>query len=104
MKRLYAILSVAGFILPYAYFAPFIANNGLDFGLFFNQLFANNIASGFTVDILVASLVFWVFIYAETRKTPIRLWWLCVLGNLLVGLSFGLPLFLYFREAARERM
>jgi len=31
-----------------------------------------------------------------------RRWWPFVVANLLVGLSFALPLFLYFRERRRD--
>jgi len=31
------------------------------------------------------------------------LWWLCILANVAVGVSFGLPLFLLFREIEQEQ-
>ena len=43
---LYFILCVAGTILPYSQFIPFLREHGLDTSLFVRQLFANNV-SGF---------------------------------------------------------
>src|SRR5262249_51520669 len=94
MKWLYALLCVLGFALPYYFFVPFVLANGLSLQLFVSQLFANPISSFFGADVIVSSLVLWAFIYHETRKRPVKLWWLCVIANLTVGVSLGLPLFL----------
>ena len=100
MKWIYATLCILGTILPCLYFIPFVAANGLNMHLFLRQLFANQISSTFAADVLVSSVVLWTFIYHETRTRPVRLWWLPILGNLLVGVSLGLPLFLLLREGA----
>jgi len=94
MKHIYLLLCVLGFALPYYFFVPFVLENGLSVPLLINQLFANSISSFFGADVIVSSLVLWAFIYHETRKRPIKLWWLCILANVAVGVSFGLPLFL----------
>lgn len=104
MKHIYIILCILGAALPYYFFVPFVLEHGLNLPLFVAQLFANPISSFFGADVLVTSVVLWVFIYAETRKTPIRLWWLCILANLTVGVSLGLPLFLLLRENAIEKL
>lgn len=74
MKTLYAILCILGFVIPYYFFIPFVSSHGLDVGLFLNQLFANPVSAFFAADVVVSSLVLWVFIYEETRKRPIKLW------------------------------
>ena len=98
MKWLYGLLCVLGLILPYYFFVPFVAANGLNIPLFISQLFANPISSFFGADVIVSSLVLWAFIYFETRKRTVKLWWLCIIANLAVGVSLGLPLFLLLRE------
>ena len=102
MKKIYAALCVLGTLLPYYFFVPYVASNGLDLSRFLGDLFANGASATFAADILVSSLVLWVFIYGETRRRPVRFWWLAVVANLLVGLSLGLPLFLLLREYAQE--
>ena len=103
MKQVYLLLCVLGFALPYYFFVSFVLENGLSVPLLINQLFANSISSFFGADVIVSSLVLWAFIYHETRKRPIKLWWLCILANMAVGVSFGLPLFLLLREIEQEQ-
>ena len=45
MQLIYLILSILGFVLPYSQLLPFIAENSLNFPLFWSQLFANQISS-----------------------------------------------------------
>ncbi len=98
MKGVYALLSILGLVIPYTYFIPFLLENGLDFALFWQQMFETQIAAFFSADVLVSSLVLWVFIYHETRTRKIAKWWLAILANLAVGVSLALPLFLLLRE------
>jgi hypothetical protein len=102
MKWVYAILCVLGLVLPYSFFVPFVLSNGPSVTLFFSQLFANPVSILFCRR-RNASLALWVFIAQATRKRHIRLWWLCVLANLAVGVSLGLPLVLLRREMARDK-
>lgn len=98
MKRIYLLLSFIGFILPYLFFLPFLITYGLNIPLFMDQMFANQIGGFFSADVVVTSLVLWVFIYDQTRRYQVRGWWWSILANLLVGVSLALPLFLYLRE------
>ena len=103
LKKLYAGLCVIGFILPYIPFVLFIKDNGLNLGLFIQALFVNGPAAMFTTDLLISSLVFWLFLFYEGQRLGMKNRWVYVAANLLVGLSLALPLFLYFREATLER-
>jgi hypothetical protein len=99
-KHIYAVLAVAGTILPLWQFVPFLRDHGLAMPLFFQQLFSTPVSGFFGVDVIVSSLVLWVFVVVESRRLSIRHQWLPVAGSLLVGVSLGLPLFLYMREDA----
>ena len=101
-KQLYLILCVLGTLLPYSQFIPFIRRHGLDVGLFVEQLFANRISAFFGLDVLVSSVVLWVLVYLDGRRYGVRHLWAPIAGNLAVGVSLGLPLFLYMREQAME--
>lgn len=103
MKHLYLILAIVGAVLPYSFFVPFLAENGLNLPLLGSMLFTNNISSFFATDFLVSCVIFWVFLYQETKKYRIGQWWVCILATLTIGLSFAFPLFLYFREVKREK-
>jgi hypothetical protein len=100
-KALYLLLCVAGTLLPCWQFLPFVREHGLDMRLFVDQLFSTPVGAFFGMDVIVSSLVLWVFVAVEGRREGIRHLWAPIVANLLVGVSLGLPLFLYLREARR---
>ena len=100
---LYFILCVAGTILPYSQLFPFLREYGLDISLLFRQLFANKVSSFFGLDVIVSSLVLWLFVYSEGTRLRMRHLWVYVASNLLVGVCLGLPLFLLMRESKLDR-
>ena len=102
-KHLYLGLCVAGTLFPYSQFIPFLRQHGLDFQLFLDQLFANRIAGFFGWDVIVSALVVGVFVCVDGRRYRIRGLWAPILAVLTVGVSLGLPLFLYLREGRLER-
>lgn len=99
-KVVYLLLCVAGTILPLSFFVQFLREHGVDPRLFIAQLFANSISSFFGTDVLVATVCLWVFVYFEGRRARAKNLWAPVVASLLVGVSLGLPLFLYLRESA----
>jgi hypothetical protein len=101
-KNLYLFLCVVGAVLPYSLFVPFLLENGLDIRLIFDQLFANRISGSFALDVIVSSIVFWVFVFVEGRRAGVANLWAPIVANVVVGLSLGLPLFLYLRERRLE--
>ena len=103
MKNAYLVLAMIGLLLPYYFFVSFLVENSLDPGLLFDQLFANDISSFFAIDLIITAIIFWVFLYREAQRYGIGNWWVYVVATLLVGPSFALPLFLYFRESRIEK-
>jgi hypothetical protein len=98
-KHLYLALCIVGAILPLAAFLPFLRTHGLDAQAFLDQLFATPVSRFFGWDVIVSSLVLWTFVLVEGRRLAMTRLWAPVAANLLVGVSLGLPLFLYMREA-----
>jgi hypothetical protein len=97
MQIIYLILAIVGFALPYSQLIPFLLDHGLNLSLFWSQLFASQISSAFAVDLFTSSLVFWIFVLKEGTKLQMKFLWGYVVVNLIVGLSFALPLFLAMR-------
>ncbi len=102
IQTAYLILCILGTILPYSQFVPFLVEHGLDLQLFFEQLFVNRISSFFGMDLIVSSLVLWVFVFWEGARLGMKNLWIYVASNLLVGVSLGLPLFLLMRQRKLE--
>lgn len=104
MRQVYLIAAILGFVLTYAFFVPFLIENGFNLPLIFTQLNANRISIMAGVDILISSIVFWIWMFSEGRRLGIRHLWVFVVLNLTVGLSLALPLFLYVREGKRHTL
>ena len=98
MKILYLIAAILGAVLPLSQFIPFLTTHGLDLSLFFTYLFSNGVSGFFGMDVIVSSVVLWIFVFAEGRRLGMRRLWIYVICNLMVGVSLALPLFLLFRE------
>jgi hypothetical protein len=98
---LYLALCAAGTLLPYSQFIPFLREHGLDLRLFVDQLFSTRVGAFFGWDVIVSSAVLWVFVYVDGRRARMKHLWLPIAANFTVGVSLGLPLFLYMRERQR---
>lgn len=98
MQWLYLIAAILGTALPLSQLIPFLVAHGFDMQLFFRQLFQNNVSAFFGMDVIVSSLVLWLFLFSEGRRRGMKNLWLYVVCNLAVGVSMALPLFLFFRE------
>jgi hypothetical protein len=97
-KHVYLSLCVLGTVVPYYYLLAFLGQHGLDPALFGQQLFSTPISSFFGVDVIITSVVLWVLVYVDGRRLGLRHLWAPIAANLVVGVSLGLPLFLYIRE------
>lgn len=98
IRYVYLALCFLGVLLPYSQLVPWFLQHNLDLRLFFRQLFANQIGAFFGLDVVVSSLALWVLIFSEGRRVGVRHLWLPVIASLAVGVSLGLPLFLYMRQ------
>ena len=98
MKNVYLSLAIIGAIVPYLFFFDFFAAAGVDLGAFIAALFVNGAAGGFTADLLITSLAFWIFLW---QKKVANLW-IYILLNLTIGLSCALPAYLYMRARAEN--
>lgn len=103
LKTLYLLLCVVGTVLPYSQLIPFLSANGLNIPLLVDQMFANRVAGFFGLDVIVSSIVLWVFVFYEGRRNGIKHLWAPIVANLAVGVSLGLPLFLYMRETQLDK-
>jgi hypothetical protein len=102
-KAVYLVLCIVGFAAPYAAFLPWLAEHGPNGRLFLQHLLANRISAFFALDVVVSALVLLRFSALESRRLGLRSRWIVLAATLLVGVSLGLPLLLYFRERHLEQ-
>ena len=98
MKKIYLALAIIGAIVPFLFFIPFFATNGVDLPLFISGLFVNGAAGGFSADLLISSFIFWLFMFQRRRDVDGPNPALFILLNLTIGLSCALPAYLYTNE------
>ena len=104
LRYLYLFFALLGLVLPYSQFIPWIVeHHALNMPLFIRDLFANRIGAFFALDVIVSAIVLIAFIQIEGRRLGMRLLWLPILSVFLVGVSLGLPLFLYLRQLQLDR-
>ena len=99
MKHAYLVLAILGAVLPIMFFLGFFHAEMTGPTGFLPALFANSAAAGFTADLLITSVVFWLYMFtAKAGPKP----WLFVVLNLCIGLSCALPAYLYVRARTAE--
>jgi Terpene cyclase DEP1 len=98
MRQLYLSLAVLGAVLPYSQFLPWLVQHGPNPALLIAELFSTRAGAFFGIDVLVSAVVLIVFIRREGATQEMRLLWLPIAATCLIGVSCGLPLFLYLRE------
>ncbi len=98
LKTIWLLLAIAGAVLPWYWLAGHFAASGLGLGEFLAAASANDVVAGFVADLLVSSLVFWVYMYSRRPSGPAP--WPFILINLFIGLSCALPAYLWAASRA----
>ena len=98
-RSIYLALFVIGTIVPYLSFGPWVMDHGLDISRLVEELFANRISAFFGLDVIVSSVVLWAFVAFEGTRAGVRHTWAPIVASLTIGVSAGLPLFLFLRES-----
>ena len=101
-RYIYLALFVIGTVVPYLSFVPWVMDHGLDISRLVEELFANRISAFFGLDVIVSSVVLWAFVAFEGTRAGVRHRWAPIVASLTIGVSAGLPLFLFLRESAMQ--
>lgn len=105
MRLVLLLFCVLGTVLPFSQFLPWVARHGFAPGRFVSDLFANEISGFFAMDVIVSALTLIAFVVDEGRRLRMGKLWIPIAATVSVGVSLGLPLFLYLRETAiRSRL
>jgi Terpene cyclase DEP1 len=98
MRWVYLSLALVGAVLPYSQFLPWLAEHGPNIPLLLTELFSTRAGAFFGLDVLVSAVVLIAFIRREGARRKMSILWLPIAATCLIGVSCGLPLFLYLRE------
>lgn len=101
MKWVYYGLAVLGLLLTYSEMIPFVLeNNGFDWNLFVDQMYASRMSRFIAYDLMVTGLVFIVFMLSDKNKP--KYWLLSVLTIFLVGICSAFPIYLALKEDQKK--
>jgi hypothetical protein len=103
MAIFYLGLAFVGAVGPYSFLGQFLMNHGLNFSEMSVQLWASPVSSYFGINMIISAFVTILFIFGEGRRLKIKGLWLPLIATVLVGVSCGLPLFLYLRRLNLDR-
>ena len=95
IRSLFLLLAIVGGIVPLVFFGQHFASVGFGPLAFVKALFANPAAGGFTADLLISSLVFWIVMFYRRTQGKGPKPTLFILLNLFIGLSCALPAYVY---------
>jgi len=102
MKNFYFLAMIIGAIAPYATYFGYLGLVPGESGAM-SLAYGSPIAAATLVDFSISCLVFWPFLFSETKQHGMRYPLFYVVANLIIGLSFALPAFLYMRERSIKR-
>ncbi len=97
LRRAYLALAGVGAVWPMAHFLAYLTAEGGSLPGMFALWTANDAVTGLALDLMIAATALIVWCLAETmaRRNWIAL--VTIPATLFVGVSFGLPLYLFLR-------
>ena len=102
-RQIYLSLCFVGLLVPNSLFYPWLFEHGLNPQRFVQDMFVNGVSAFFGMDVVLSAVVLGVFVFVESARLRLNRVWLPILATLVVGVSLGLPLFLYRRQVHLDR-
>ncbi|AEF55714.1 DUF2834 domain-containing protein [Marinomonas posidonica] len=99
LKWFYLLLALIGLLLPYGALLPWLGQNGMDLPQFLADAQVNHISLFAWADVLISAMTLIVFVLIDGKKNQIKGRYLAIIGTCTIGVSFGLPFYLYLKEA-----
>lgn len=102
IRIVYLVLAIVGATLPMYYFVTWFMENSWSIMAMVDAWHANASTTGLVWDLTIAAIALTVFIIAEcvTRRDALSL--LAIPATYCIGVSCGLPLYLFLRSRPRR--
>jgi hypothetical protein len=98
MRRFYLFMALSGFFITYGLGMAFFIKYGFNIKQGWDWSAGNLMGASVVADATLSILVFWAFVYKESKRIGINRWWAYVLSTFVLGLITPLGIFLYHRE------
>ena len=102
MQIIYLALAVWGAVHPMYYFVSRFQTDGLNLGLMVAAWHANAASSGLVWDLTIAATALTVWILYEVSQTRKYGHLISIFATFGIGVSCGLPLYLYLRSQPKN--
>jgi hypothetical protein len=97
MRMVFLLLAIWGAIHPMYYFITWFDENGWDIWAMVDAWHANAATSGLVWDLTIAAVALTLWIITETVRTKNYLGLIAIPATFCIGVSCGLPLYLFLR-------
>lgn len=97
LRMIYLALAIWGAVHPSVLIVQWVAANGVDISGLITVWTANTATSALFWDLLIASIALTVFVLAEVAVRRNWIGLIAIPATFLIGLSCGLPLYLFLR-------
>lgn len=96
-KNIYLALAIIGTLAPVIAGAPYLLEYGYNPAHLMPAIFSTPVSAMVGINVIIACITLAILMHTEGREIGIKTW-LPILAITIVGISSGLPLYLYLRE------
>lgn len=97
MYKLWLIAACVGALIPLSSLAPWFLEHGLDLPRFIQGMFQTQISGFLSLDLILSATTLCALSIKSHREGAAHMW-AVPLGTILIGVSFGLPLWIYLTQ------
>ncbi|MEO1001433.1 MAG: DUF2834 domain-containing protein [Pseudomonadota bacterium] len=99
LRLTYLALAILGTVWPMSYFLPWLIAHDFNLALMMTEAWhVNDATTGLVYDLTVAAITLTVFIVAESVARRDYLGLVAIPATFFIGVSCGLPLYLFLRS------
>lgn len=102
LKWVYLAFAILGTVAPMSVFASWVSENGLNMPLFIEQMFTGAVTTFVSTDLVISAFVVFIASLRGWRR-GVKWAWTAVPATILIGVSLGLPLYLFLETLHAER-
>lgn len=96
-KNIYLGMTIVGTLAPVIVGAPYLLEHGFNPAHLIPVIFSTPVSAALGINIIIGCITLAILMHTEGRELGIKTW-PPVLAIAIVGISSGLPLYLYLRE------
>ncbi|MFV1983642.1 MAG: DUF2834 domain-containing protein [Thiohalomonadales bacterium] len=104
MKNLYLLLAITEVIVPLFFIYQFVPTEGFSISQFFANAYVNGASSIMSSDVMLTTVIFWIFMFHQSKISNAPKPYLFILLSVLVGLGSAVPAYLYSCEKKRTKL